>query len=446
MRKRHRKQLPKQPATAHIRGLSHEGRGIAQVDGKTTFITGALPGEEVLFSYTQQRGSFDEGIVQQILQPSAERVTPPCAHADICGACNLQHLANSAQILHKQQTLLDQLRNIGKVEPKQLLEPLTGATLGYRRKARLGVRYVEKKGGMLIGFRERQNPRLLADIDSCVVLHPSVGLLITPLKTLIRQLAGYQCIAQIEVAVGDQQATLIIRNLQELCSGDHDLLIDFARKNQLHIYLQPGGADSVHHIWPEADGEALLSYHLPDYGLELQFRPNDFTQVNGDINRKMIAYAIELLAPQSDETILDLFCGIGNFSLPLAKHAAQVIGVEGDPVMTQRASQNAAINNITNAEFVAADLETVDLTDVIGKQSIDRILIDPPRSGAAGVIPQLAKLAAKRIVYVSCNPATFARDAGMLVNEYGYRLQKVGVMDMFPHTAHVESIAVFDRG
>lgn len=444
MSRRRKQKLPQDPVAAEIRALSHDGRGIAAIEGKTTFIRGALPGEQVMFRYTSRRGSFDEGLVTDIIQASPDRVEPPCQHADICGGCSLQHMATDVQIAHKQQSLLEMLRNIGKVEAEEVLAPLTGEKLGYRRKARMGVRHVAKKGGMLIGFREKQNPRLLANIDSCAVLHPSVGQLLTPLKDVISKLSTFEGIAQIEVAISDEDTALIFRHLEDLNKDDYALLVDFAITHDLHIYLQPGNMDSVHRIWPES-GEPILSYRLPDFDVQFQFRPTDFTQVNTGINRKMVALAIELLAPTADDTVLDLFCGIGNFSLPLARRAGSVVGIEGADAMVKRASQNAALNQITNTQFLAADLESDQLIDLLGQQQFAKILLDPPRSGAAGVIPQLAKLDAKRIVYVSCNPATLARDAGELVHQLGYRLSKVGIMDMFPHTAHVESIAVFDK-
>lgn len=432
---------------AQVESLNHDGRGVAHVDGKAVFIEGALPGEEVLFTYVAQHKRYDEGAVTQILQPSAQRVTPRCAHFNVCGGCSLQHMEAAAQIEAKQQVMLDNLRQIGRVAPEQLLPPLTGPHWGYRRRARLGVKFVIKKDRLLVGFREKRSA-LLADLERCEVLHPSVGERLPELRTLIASLESYNLIPQIEVAVGeaarstkDEATALVFRNLAALSDSDLEKLRQFGEMHSLQIYLQPAGPESVSLLWPEA---ASLSYRLPDEGLELFFAPTDFVQVNGDINRAMIAQVISLLDLQPQERVLDLFCGLGNFTLPLARHAGHVMGVEGEAKLVQRAKDNALHNNIKNAEFYAADLSQELTQQPWAEQHFDKILLDPPRTGALEIVRQLPLFGASRIVYVSCNPATLARDAEELV-QHGYKLAAAGVMDMFPHTTHVESIALFEK-
>lgn len=439
-RRRRKQKLPAEPQHAVIENLSHEGRGVARIDGKTVFIEGALPGETVMFRYTRRRSRHDEGVVTEVLTASSQRVVPPCEYYGMCGGCSLQHLDPGAQIAHKQSVLLDDLQHIGKVRPEEVLPPLTGPLWGYRQKARLGVRYVRKKERVLVGFREKHSA-FLADMRRCKILAPQIGERLEDLSALIGRLSGYDRIAQIEVALGDEGAALIFRNLVQLTDTDHDLLSEFGRQFDFQIYLQPKGPDSVHLLWP---GSATLRYALPEQGVTLEFLPNDFTQVNTAINRDMVTRAIGLLQPAPTDRVLELFCGLGNFSLPVAKQVRQVVGVEGDAGLVARARENASRNGIGNVEFNSANL----LDDVrdqpwLRRQQYDKLLLDPPRSGAAEVIPQLAGAGARRIVYVACNPATLARDAGMLVHDQGYRLVSAGVMDMFPHTAHVESIALF---
>lgn len=442
MSRRSRKaRLPSEPVHAGIESLSHDGRGVTRIDGKTTFIDGALPGESISFIYSGRCKKYDEGRVEEIFSPAAERVPARCAHFSLCGGCCLQHLAGDQQIAAKQQSLLDNLQRIGGVVPQALLAPLTGPLWGYRNKARLGVKFVRKKGRVLVGFREKRTP-YLADIRRCEVLHPSVGERIETLAQLIQGLQARERIAQIEVAVGDNVTALVLRNLDPLSAPDQAALIGFARDTGLHLYLQPAGPDSVESLWPQ---NSRLTYRLPRYDLEMVFLPTDFTQVNPHINQAMIDQALALLEPQADHRVLDLFCGLGNFTLPLARRAARVTGVEGDAALVQRARDNAAANGLGNVDFHAVDLNE----DVAGQRwmqtDYDRILLDPPRSGAANMMPQLAGTGAGRIVYVSCHPASLARDAAILVGEHGYRLAAAGVMDMFPHTAHVESIALFVR-
>lgn len=439
-RPRNFKLLPQEPVAARIESLNHDGRGVAHVNGKAVFIEGALPGEQVLFTYVTQRKRYDEAKVEKIIKPSPDRVEPRCAHFNICGGCSLQHLSPAAQIAAKQQVLLDGLKHIGGIVPKAVLAPHTGPSWGYRRRARLGVKFVIKKDKLLIGFREKRSS-LLADIERCEVLHPTVGGLLPALRELIAGLEAYNCIPQIEVAAGDEATALVLRNLVQLSEADLEKLQGFGAAHGMQIYLQPAGPDSVTLIWPEA---ATLSYRLPKYDLELFFAPTDFVQVNGAINRTMVERVIELLDPRAHERVLDLFCGLGNFTLPLARHAAQVIGVEGEAKLIQRAQDNAQRNGIRNAEFYAADLSQDLSGQPWAKQRFDKILLDPPRTGALEIIRQLSALDAARIVYVSCNPATLARDARALT-ENGYTLMSAGVLDMFPHTTHVESIALFEK-
>ncbi|MEJ2693867.1 MAG: 23S rRNA (uracil(1939)-C(5))-methyltransferase RlmD, partial [Candidatus Thiodiazotropha sp.] len=360
----------------------------------------------------------------------------------ICGGCSLQHQAHGAQIEAKQQAMLDALKHIGKLSPERVLPPLQGASFwGYRRKARLGVRHVPKKGGALVGFRERGSSRV-ADITRCHVLHPRVGELLPQLRALIDALSIRDQVPQIEMAMGDETCVLIFRLLQPASNEDLCLLAEFGSRHQVAVYLQEGGPETVK---PLNGAPAELAYELPGFDLKLQFLPNDFTQVNSDINRQMIQRAVELLQLQPQDRVLDLFCGLGNFTLPLARRAAEVTGVEGDAGLVARARDNAERNGLTNTRFYTANLyESLEHEPWLG-QRYNKILLDPPRSGAQEVLSQLPKLGAERIVYVSCYPGTLARDAGILTHELGYRLLSAGVMDMFPHTAHVESIALFEK-
>ena len=439
---RRRKKLPTELVETTIESLSHEGRGISHIDGKTVFIDNALPGETVRFKYKSTRKKFDEGAAQEIESPSTERVEPPCQHADMCGGCSLQHIETSFQIQHKENMLLEQLEHIGHVLPDSVLAPLTGPTLSYRQKARLGVKYVVKKEKVLVGFREKRSS-FLADLDQCEVLHPSVGKLITPLKELITSLSIYNQIPQIEVAVGEKNTVLIFRELEAHTKEDTEKLKNFENEHNISIYIQEGGPDSIVPLSPER--ESSLSYHFPEYDIEMHFSPTDFTQVNFAINRDMVKRVIELLKPTSSDRILDLFCGLGNFTLPLAKRAGHVVGVEGEKGLINKAKFNAERNNISNIEFHAMDLAKQDLQASFLKEKYNKLLIDPPRTGAQEIIKQLNLKDIDTLVYVSCNPATLARDTGILVNELGFTLKQAGVMDMFPHTAHVESIALFEK-
>ncbi len=441
MGRRRRKPLPQEPIEATIESLSHDGKGIAHnKEGKVIFISGALPGEQVMFKMTGRRRSFDSGEVVEVLSVSEDRVEPPCPHFNGCGGCSLQQMDPQAQIAFKQQSLLDNFERIGKVKPETVLPPLTGVDRGYRRKARLGVRYVPKKGGALVGFREKSSGYLTV-MDSCQVLVPAVGERIADLRALITSLEQCNKIAQIEVACDDSRCLLVFRNLEPLPAGDLEKLDRFGKTHDLHIYLQPKGPDSV--VPLNQMHTTTLSYRLDQFELNYRFLPTDFTQVNGEINQRMVPMAIEMLKLEEGDEVLDLFCGLGNFTLPMARQAGHVVGVEGDEALVQRARDNAALNAIENAEFYAVDLQDEETGGVWLNDRYNKVLLDPPRSGALEIVQKMGKINPQRIVYVSCNPATLARDADELVNNQGYQLVSAGVMDMFPHTAHVESIALF---
>jgi 23S rRNA (uracil1939-C5)-methyltransferase len=434
------KRLPEPVSGVAIESLAHDGRGVAHLDGKAVFIDGALPGEVVSFEYLVSRRKFDEGRVTEVQQPSPDRVEPKCPHFGLCGGCSLQHMEPAAQIRAKQQVLLDNLGHIGKVEPEAVLPPLTGPVWGYRTKGRLGVKDVLKKGKVLVGFREKRST-YVADLSRCEVLHPSVGEKFRELSGLIEQLEARARIPQIEVAVTEATTALVFRHLDPLSAADTEKLKQFAVDQQLQIYLQSAGPDSVQPLWPE---QHTLSYRLPVQAIEIQFRPTDFTQINAAINEQMIARVLELLALEKTDRVLDLFCGLGNFTLPMARQAGAVVGVEGESGLVSRARENAALNAIDNATFYTANLAEDHAETSWAGGAYNKVLLDPPRSGAAEVLDMLGNIRPDRIVYVSCHPGSLARDAGRLVNEKGYRILAAGVMDMFPHTAHVESIALFE--
>ena len=445
-RRRSRKQrLPQDPVEVTIESLSHEGRGVAHIDGKAVFISGALPGEKVTFIYTAKSRKHDEGKIEEVLEASPDRVEPKCEHYAICGGCSLQHLSSEAQINYKQTAMLESLKHVGKVEPLEAFEAITGDSWGYRRKARLGVKYVHKKDSVLVGFRERHGG-FLAVMDSCEVLHESVGKKLDLFQSLIYDMDSRDSTPQIEVAVGDDGVALIVRHLKPLSGKDQSMWVTFAKEHDYQLYLQPKGPNTVHCIWPEKPEP--LFYEHEAFNTKVQFGPQDFFQVNNSINKQMVPRAVELLQLTGKERVLDLFCGLGNFTLPIARNAKQVTGVEGDIVMVKRARQTALSNTIENTDYFACNLMGTELelkTEPWLKQKYDCILLDPPRSGAKEIIEHFGKLGAKRIVYVSCHPATLARDAGELVHTHGYKLLGAGVMDMFPQTAHVESIAVFEK-
>lgn len=442
MARRRRQPLPAEPIEARIESLTHEGRGLAHVDGKAVFVHGALPGERVRFKLTNRQRNYDEGAVVDVLEPSPLRVEPGCAHFGLCGGCSLQHMEPAAQIAEKQRTLMDVLARIGKVSPERELAPLAAGHWGYRRKARLGVRWVQKKGRVLVGFRERGSS-FIADLTRCAVLTPEVGDKLPAIAELIQSLSIRERLPQIEVAQGDGPVVLVLRVLDPPSDADIGAMQAFADEHRLHLYLQPGGVETIEPL----PGQGIdLRFELPDFGVHLDFGPSDFTQVNLELNRLMVAQALDLLAAQPEDDVIDLFCGLGNFTLPLARRARSVLGVEGDAGLVARARDNARANAITNARF-----ETGDLYGELGevpwrRERFTKALLDPPRSGALEVLELLPELGVERLVYVSCYPSTLARDADRLVNGLGYRLRAAGAMDMFPHTAHVESMALFERG
>ncbi len=438
-RRRRRKPLPEN-TTVTIESLSHDGRGVAHVDGKTVFIDGALPGEVVEIEYSASRKKHDEARVARVLEASPNRVDPGCAHFDLCGGCSLQHLDSTVQIAHKEKSLLDGLKYVGKTEPHRVLPSLVGdSAWGYRRKARLGVKFVNKKEKVLVGFREKRNS-FLAELEQCEVVHPRVGHNFNGLARVIRGLSVFDAIAQIEVAVLSDVTALVFRNLRELTAQDKQELIAFGERHEYQIYLQSGGPDTVTLLSPNA---RALEYVHEDYDVTISMRPLDFFQVNFAINRLMVKQAIELLELEKQHRVLDLFCGLGNFTLPIARSGATVVGVEGDLAMVEMARTNANNNQLGNVQFHVADLFEEAQQGSWFKQDFDRVLLDPPRSGAREILELIGGRGIERIVYVSCHPGTLARDTDILVNQFGYRLEAAGAMDMFPHTTHVESMALF---
>lgn len=436
--------IPKIPTTARIESLSHDGRGIARIDGKITFIEGALPGEMATFQYTGRKKDFDSGRVISIEEPSTLRTTPKCPHFGQCGGCSLQHVKEEEQIILKQQALSDLFTRIGHTQPQNWLPPLTSAHWNYRTKARLSVRFVEKKQKAMVGFRERYNPRYITEISCCPVLHAKVDKDILALRALIESFDDKHTIAQVEMAAGDKEVALIFRNLNPLNASDEDKLRAFAIEYEYNVFLQPGGEDSVYAFHPMKDS-SFLEYALPLQNLSYEFYPTDFTQVNPSLNQKMVELALQLMNLTPDDQVLDLFCGLGNFSLALARHAGHVTGVEGSLAMVERASKNAAKNGLTNMRFMCANLDDIASLNGFLDQKYTKLLLDPPRSGAMAIVQEIEHINPKKIVYVSCDPATLARDTAVLVHEKGYILTKAGIMDMFPHTQHMESIALFEK-
>jgi len=426
--------------TAEIESLDQEGRGVARLDGKTVFVDGALPGELVSLRRTRRQRRHDEAVVVEVQRASPERVTSRCRHYGVCGGCSLQHLDHGAQLAAKGRVFAETLARIGGVAPGEWLPPLTGPTFNYRRRARLGCKFVDKKGKVLVGFRERGSP-LIADLESCEVLAPPVGALISALAELIGSLDLRRRVAQIEVAVGDNATALVLRVLDDPEPPDLERLRDFESRHGVALYLQRGGLDTVQPLSPPAEP---LRYELPGLPMGIEFAPTDFVQVNGELNRHMVARALDLLEPRPTDRALDLFCGLGNFSLPLARRTAAVVGVEGDARLVARARANAERNGIGNAAFHSANLAADSQTGDWARARYDLVLLDPPRAGAREILPVAASSRPRRIVYVSCHPGSFARDAGILAGELGYRLAAAGVMDMFPQTSHIETIALFE--
>lgn len=429
---------------AVIESIDHEGVGVAHVDGKVTFIDGGVTGERVRFARRRSRGNFDLGTVIEVLRESAQRVTPRCRFYGTCGGCAMQHVDAFAQVAAKQRVLEDNLARLGKVKPGQILPPVIGPAWGYRNRARLSVHYVAKKGGVLVGFHERKSS-FVADTTSCEVLPAHVSRLIPELREMFTAMKLRERLPQLELAVGEDVTVFVLRNLEPIGEEDAARLRDFADGHGIQWWLQPKGPETAHPFYP-LDAPAL-DYRLPEFDLRLGFRPTEFTQVNAGVNRVLVKRAFDLLDPRPGERVGDLFCGLGNFSLALATSGADVVGIEGSPALVARAAENAKANGLeSRATFLAHDLYA-DAEGALRRLGrVDKLLIDPPRDGAMEICKQLPDSGAPtRIVYVSCSPSTLARDAGVLVNVKGYRLAAAGVVNMFPHTGHVESIALFDR-
>lgn len=435
-----RGRLDAQPELGTVAALTHEGAGIVR-DGKAAFVPGALPGESIRFRRTRRRKQHDEGTLLDVLSASAERVAPRCAHFGVCGGCVLQHLSPEAQLLAKQTELRDNLERVARVTPTEWLAPLRGPVWEYRRRARLGARFVTRKGRVVVGFRERSAP-YVADVQRCEVLAPPVGALIAPLAAMLSELSVREQIPQIEVAVADDAVALVLRVLQNPSAEDRERLLQFERTHQVRLYLQSGGLESVQ---PLSAPATLLRYALPEFDLQLQFAPTDFIQINRTVNEALVARAAQLLGLTTDSVVLDLFSGIGNFTLALARRAAQVVGVEGELALVERARQNAHHNRIDNVQFHLADLAE---PPAAGSSWLNRtythVLLDPPRAGAAAMLRTIAQLPATRLLYISCHPGSLARDVGTLVHEHGMVVRAAGVLDMFPHTTHVESLVLLE--
>jgi 23S rRNA (uracil1939-C5)-methyltransferase len=430
-----------EPLEADVVDLAHDGRGVARVAGKAVFIEGALPGERVRFRIERRRRQFDEAALLEILEASPDRVAPKCAHFGVCGGCSLQHLAPAAQLAAKERQLIENLERIGRVTPERLLAPIRGAPFAYRRRARLGVKYVHKKGRVLAGFRERNKP-YLADLRRCEILLERFATLPADLAALVETLSIRERLPQVEVAAGDATAALVFRVMEPPSAADRDKLARFGERHEVEIYLQPGGLETIRPL----EGEPVpLAYSVDAARVRLEFGPSDFIQVNGEVNRAIVDRALELLDPGPAERVLDLFCGLGNFTLPLAARAAAAVGVEGDEALVGKARDNAQKNAIANVEFHRANLFDPSDLGSWADRPYDLVLLDPPRAGALEIMERMPQWRPRRVVYISCHPGSLARDAGILVEGQGFRLVAAGVMDMFPHTTHVESVAVFEK-
>ena len=426
-----------------VESLDQEGRGVARRDGKTIFIEGALPGERVSCTPYRKKPSYEVATLTEVIQPAAQRTAPRCRYFGICGGCSLQHLDLRAQVAVKQRVLEDSLWHIGRLRPEQVLPAIYGPAWGYRHRARMAARYVPKKGGSLIGFHERRSS-YVADMESCEIMPSRISRLLRPLRELVNGLSIRSRLPQVEVALGDAADVLILRILEPLSEADGAHLRGFAESQGVHLYLQPHGPDTAYPFHPPQPAD--LYYTLPEFGLTIRFGPTDFTQVNHAVNRVLVRRALALLDPQPGERVADMFCGIGNFALAIARRGAVVVGVEGSAELVDRAAANAQANGLAAvASFVEMDLYRLEGGRLAAVGRFDRMLIDPPRDGAVELIKALPDDGPRRLVYVSCNPGTLARDAAVLTQARGYRLSAAGVVNMFPHTSHVESIAVFDR-
>lgn len=448
-----------------VESLDLDARGVARrANGKVVFIEGALPGERVRVRVTRRKAQWEQAVAAELGEPGAQRVAPACPHFGLhvgaCGGCRMQHLHPAAQVAVKQRVLEDQLWHLGRLRPERVLRPIEGPAWGYRQRARLSVRHVPKKGGVLVGFHERQSSHV-ADMSRCPVLPPAVEALLRPLRALVEAMPARERLPQIELAVGDHGGgvvALVLRHLQPLVATDLRLLRDFAREHRgVQWWLQPGGPDTAHRLdGGEGGCDTELAYTLPEFGLVMPYRPTDFTQVNAAVNRVLVARALRLLDAQPDERVIDWFCGLGNFTLALATRARAVLGVEGSAALLQRARAGAQRNALAErTAFEACNLFEIDADALARFGAAERWLVDPPREGALALVKALVELQARppggwqpprRIVYVSCNPATLARDAGLLVHQGGWRCSAAGTVNMFPHTAHLESLAVFERG
>ncbi len=436
-----RKRLPDTPFEVRVEALDDEGRGIAHHGETTLSVWDALPGETVMARYRFGRRYRGQAETLEVIEASPERVDPPCPSFGTCSACNLQHLAEASQLAFKQDRLLRELRNRGGVEPERTLPPLVADRWAYRRKARLSVRAVKGKGRVLVGFRERDG-RFVTDMQGCHTLYPRIARALPALAELIDTLAARETIPQLEASCGDDEAVLVLRHLEPLEADDVAALEAFEVRQGLRLYLQPKGPDTVQPLTP---GPSRLAYRLPDENLEFHFEPLDFVQVNQGLNQAMVAQAMDLLAPEAGDRLLDLFCGLGNFSLPLARRGGSVLGLEGAEGLVRRAEANAARNGLDNVRFAVADLYDSGAAGPFPRDRFDRVLLDPPRSGAGPVLERIAATGARRLLYVSCNPVTLAEDAGALEREHGFRLVTVGAMDMFPQTPHIEAMALFEK-
>lgn len=428
---------------ARVDSLDHEGLGVARVDGKAIFIDGALPGETVVFETWRRKPRFEMADASAILAPSSQRVAPRCPHFGTCGGCSMQHLEFRAQVAAKQRVLEDNLERIGRVRPETILPAIHGPAWGYRYRARFSVRYVHKKGGAMVGFHEKRST-FIASMGECHVVPPFVSAWITPLRTLVNGLSIRERLPQIELAIGESVTVLVLRNLEALTADDEVALRAFADEHGACIWLQPGGPETAAPFHPLDAPD--LDYLLPEFDLRFRFAPTEFTQVNPGINRVLVRRAVGLLEPGPQDRIADLFCGLGNFSLALARRGATVLGIEGSDGLANRARGNARLNGLDHlATFATRDLFTVTGDVVKSWGPVDKLLIDPPRDGAMALVRALEAAPPGRIVYVSCSPSTLARDAEYLVHALGYRMAAAGVANMFPHTSHVESIALFER-
>lgn len=428
---------------ATVAALTHDAQGIVR-QGKAAFVAGALPGESIRFRRTRHHRQHDEAELLEVLEPSAARVVPRCAHFGVCGGCALQHLAPEAQLEAKQTELRDNLERVGRVSPQEWLAPLRGPVWNYRRRARLGAKFVIKKDRVVVGFRERLAP-YVAEVQRCEVLSSPLGEMIAPLAEMLNGLSIRHRIPQIEAAVADNVVALVLRVLDPPSGDDLARLREFATRHSVRFYLQAGGLDSVRPLDSDTGALEPLRYGLPQFGLQLEFTPTDFVQINAQINQALVSRAVELLDLTPSSSVLDLFCGIGNFTLALARRAGRVVGVEGEQGLVERARHNARLNDISNAEFHVADLARAPEPGLPWlRDNYTHVLLDPPRAGAAEVLAAVSRLNPQRVLYISCHPGSLARDLGLLVHEHGMNLVAAGVLDMFPHTTHVESLALLE--